>query len=54
MTPSLAQAAALMHVSTTEQWLREHVEPTGGVRSDITDVQRCLPSPSPIAPWPTA
>jgi len=27
----LAQAAALLHVSTTEQWLREHLEPNSAV-----------------------
>src|SRR5581483_6422440 len=27
--PALAKAAALMHVSTTEQWLREHLEGDG-------------------------
>ncbi|MBB5801810.1 GntR family transcriptional repressor for pyruvate dehydrogenase complex [Saccharothrix ecbatanensis] len=28
---ALAKAAALVHISTTERWLREHVDPDGGV-----------------------
>ncbi|GHE56306.1 FadR/GntR family transcriptional regulator [Streptomyces spiralis] len=32
---ALAQAAALLHVSTTERWLREHLEPNGGVPSGV-------------------
>ncbi|MFI8185767.1 FadR/GntR family transcriptional regulator [Actinacidiphila glaucinigra] len=33
----LAQAAALLHVSNTEQWLREHLEPDFGVPGDVTE-----------------
>jgi GntR family transcriptional repressor for pyruvate dehydrogenase complex len=32
---ALAQAAALMHISTTERWLREHLERDAG--TDVTD-----------------
>ncbi|MFF7392159.1 FadR/GntR family transcriptional regulator [Streptomyces scabiei] len=33
---TLSQAAALLHVSSTEQWLREHLESEGAARSATT------------------
>ncbi|MFD1933351.1 MULTISPECIES: FadR/GntR family transcriptional regulator [Nonomuraea] len=33
----LAQAAALMHVSTTEQWLREHLRGDSEARADLKE-----------------
>ncbi|MBO3751227.1 FadR family transcriptional regulator [Streptosporangiaceae bacterium NEAU-GS5] len=34
---ALAQAAALIHVSTTERWLREHLRKGGEIPSGVTD-----------------
>jgi len=31
----LAQAAALMHITTTERWLREHLKPEVGIPPDV-------------------
>lgn len=45
---ALAEAAALLHVSTTEQWLRKHVGPDGG---DARTGQRAPAAQRPVSPW---
>lgn len=34
---TLAQAAALMHITTTERWLREHLKREDGIPPDVID-----------------